>query len=82
LTLEVSADGAIALQGTCSIEDAESLQRLLLAHPGATVDWRACDGAHTAVIQVLLAARPRLVGPPASGFLRAHVEPLLSASPD
>jgi hypothetical protein len=50
----------------------------MLADPDAPIDWRACDGAHTAVIQVLLAGRRVLAGPPAGAFLRAHVEPLLA----
>ena len=79
MTIKLSADGTIALEGACPIEDAELLQRQLLAHPAAAVDWRSCRAAHTAVVQVLLAAHPRLVGPPASSFLRTHVEPLLSA---
>jgi hypothetical protein len=80
LTVKLSADGTIELEGRCTLEDAEVLQRELLAHAGATVDWRACHAAHTAVVQVLIAARPPIVGPPASDFLRMHVEPLLSAS--
>ena len=77
MTVKVSADGTIALEGACPLEDAETLQQHLLAHAGAAVDWRSCDAAHTAVIQILLAARPRLHGPPAGEFLRMHVEPLL-----
>ena len=80
MTIRVFDDGTIALEGACPVEDAELLQRQLLAHPAATVDWRSCIGAHTAVVQILLAARPRLVGPPASAFLRTHLEPLLTAS--
>ena len=77
MTVRVSASGTIVLEGDCPIEDAEALQRELLAHTGAAVDWRTCDAAHTAVVQVLLAARPRLYGPPTNEFLRRHVEPLL-----
>jgi len=80
LTINVSADGTIELEGACSIEDAELLQQRLLGNPLSRVDWRACRAAHTAVIQVLLAARPSLLGPPAGTFLRTHVEPLLLPS--
>jgi hypothetical protein len=82
LTVKISADGMIALEGVCPIEDAEPLQRHLLAYPANTLDWRSCSAAHTAVIQILLAARPRLLGPPAHPFLRMHVEPLLLPSSD
>jgi hypothetical protein len=79
LTVKLSGDGTIELEGRCPLEDAEVLQRELLAHPGATVDWRACHAAHTAVVQILIVARPPLIGPPASDFLRTQVEPLVSA---
>jgi hypothetical protein len=82
LTIKVATDGTIKLEGRCPLEDAEVLQRELLAHAGATVDWRACRAAHTALVQILIASRPPLVGPPASDFLRTHVEPLLSAPPN
>lgn len=70
-------DSTIQLDGICPIEDAEPLLRYLIATPRATVDWRSCDRAHTAVVQVLMAARPRLLGPPRGDFLRQVVEPLL-----
>ena len=56
-------DGTIVLDGPCSVEDAEPLLRLLHATPDAAVDWKQCGTLHTAVVQVLLAARPTLVGP-------------------
>ena len=77
MTLRVSADGTIELDGVCAIEDAEKLQQYLLADPEAAVDWRSCAGAHTAVIQILLAAKPVVRGPPESEFLRSHIDPLL-----
>ena len=40
------------------IEDAEPLLELLLATPAAPLDWTQCDHLHTAVLQVILAARP------------------------
>jgi hypothetical protein len=66
------------LEGTCQAEDAETVARMLLLNPTAAVDWRTCDHAHTAVIQVLLAARPVMVGVPRSVFLRNWVAPALS----
>lgn len=77
MTVRLSMDGTIELDGVCPIEDAEKLQQYLLANPEAVVDWRACAGAHTAVIQILLAAKPPLRGPARSDFLRSHVEPLI-----
>jgi hypothetical protein len=78
LTIRVSADGTIVLDGVCPIEDAETLQQHLLTSPHAVVDWRSCAGTHTAVIQVLLAAKADVRGPAGSEFLRTHVEPFMN----
>lgn len=77
MTVRMSEAGEIELVGDCVGEDAEALLRHLVAAPGAVVDWRACDSAHTAVIQVLLGARAPMRGPPRSLFLTQWVEPLL-----
>jgi hypothetical protein len=77
MTVRLNDDGAIVLEGICPAEDAEPLQRLLLEHPGAAVDWRMCDEVHTAVLQVLLAARPSIKGPPRAAFLQHFIGPAL-----
>jgi hypothetical protein len=74
MTIRMGADGVILLEGDCLLEEAEELLRHLLVDPRPAVDWRACTAAHTAVIQVLLAARPVLRGPPEGEFLRMFVE--------
>ena len=66
-------DAGIYLEGVCPIEDAEPLLQLLLADPEATVDWAACDLAHGTIVQILLASRARLIGPPKGVFLRDYV---------
>ena len=78
MTVRLTPDGTIALSDACGVEDAEVLQGHLLAVPDSTVEWSACQHLHSAVLQVLLIARPRLRGTPASDFLRTHVEPLLA----
>jgi hypothetical protein len=55
-------DGTILLHGNCAVEDAEPLLELLQATPAAPLDWTRCGHLHTAVVQVILAARPTLVG--------------------
>lgn len=80
MTIRVSANGAIELVGICPSEEAETLLQHLLATPQATVDWRGCESAHTAVIQVLIAAKPQLIGPPAADSLEAWVQPLLTGA--
>ncbi len=77
MTVRIGADGCIELVGACSSADAEPLLQHLLADPAATVDWRDCHGAHTAVVQVLLAVRPKLLGPPADARLEDWVAPAI-----
>jgi hypothetical protein len=73
MTINIAANGAVELAGSCPVEDAEVLLQYLLATPEASVDWSACEWAHTAVIQVLLAARIAPSGTPKGGFLRNHL---------
>jgi hypothetical protein len=82
MTVRAGGDGLIELVGTCPSTDAEPLLQFLLAAPGATVDWRDCQGAHTAVIQVLMAAKPKLLGPPADPRLEEWVAPAISSAPE
>lgn len=81
MTVRMAPSGVIELLGECPGEDAESLLQLLLTTPGAAVDWRGCGSAHTAVVQVLMAARPRLLGPPANARLADWVAPALARAP-
>ncbi len=81
MTVRVADDGAIILEGNCLAEDAETLARMLLLDPAASVDWSGCEHAHTAIVQVLLTARPAMLGPPVSFFLRNWVAPVLPWAP-
>ena len=78
MTVHMSTDDVILLEGACPSEDAETLLQCLSLHPAARIDWRPCESAHTAVIQVLMAARPRLLGPPAGQVLQEWVAPALA----
>ena len=80
MTVRLNNPGDIVLEGMCSSEDAEILLQKLSAAPDARVDLRACESAHSAVIQVLMAARPKVLGPPASLILRDWVFPILELS--
>jgi hypothetical protein len=80
MTVRMDKDQIIVLEGRCPVEDAETLVQLLSLAPSTTVDWRDCDYAHTAVIQVLLAAGPEMRGPPAAKTLQDWIEPVLSAA--
>lgn len=78
MTVRITGGGTITLDDVCSSEDAEELLRHLLNDPRAPVNWRNCRSAHTAVIQVLMAAKPELLGPPADDGLKKWVEPVLT----
>jgi hypothetical protein len=77
MTVRSDGAGVILLEGDCPVEDAEMLLRLLSLNPASAVDWRACEQAHTAVLQVLLAARPVILGPPRGSFLTKWFSPAL-----
>jgi hypothetical protein len=81
MTVRLAKNGTIELSGRCGVEDAEALQSLLLSSPESPVEWSACEHLHSSVLQVLLIAKARMRGVPASAFLRTHVEPLLRSSP-
>ena len=78
MTVRRSDEGPILLEGDCPIQDAEPLLQLMLADPEGPVDWTACDAAHGAIVQVLLASRARLFGPPRGAFLRDYVDAALA----
>jgi hypothetical protein len=78
VTVRLTDDGVIVLEGDCPAEDAESMLRLLLLDPAAAVDWCGCDYAHTAIVQILLAARRVVHGPPRSLFLREWIAAAMS----
>jgi hypothetical protein len=78
LTIVLHDANCIRLIGACPVDDAETLLQLLLANPTAEIDWRGCESAHAAVIQVLLVAKRSLKGPPAGTFLSRFVSPTVA----
>jgi hypothetical protein len=78
LTVVLHDANTIRLIGACPADDGEALLQQLLANPGAEIDWRGCENAHAAVIQVLLNAKRPLRGPPAGEFLRRFIGPALA----
>jgi hypothetical protein len=81
MTVRLADDGTIFLEGRCPTEDSETLVRLLAINPAALVDWCLCEHAHTAVVQILLAVRPAMRGPPPGLMLSEWIQPML-AGPD
>ncbi|HSK38208.1 MAG TPA: hypothetical protein VK943_00425 [Arenibaculum sp.] len=79
MTVRIEA-GVAWLEGSCPVEEAEALLEVLLAHPGIPVDWSGCRHLHSALVQVLMAARPTLRGMPEGPFLRRWIEPALTGA--
>jgi hypothetical protein len=63
MTVTRDPAGNVVLSGNCAVEDAEVLLQMLQASPGSPVDCRSCGPLHTAVVQVIMAAAPVVVGP-------------------
>jgi|HubBroStandDraft_1064217.scaffolds.fasta_scaffold1260897_1 hypothetical protein len=62
-------DDAATADGASTVEDVLPLLEYLQAHANAGVDLGPCTHLHTAVLQVLMAARPRIVAMPGEAFL-------------
>jgi hypothetical protein len=73
-------DGAIVLEDSCPVEDAEPLLQMLQATPASRVDWRRCQHLHTAVLQVIVAIRPTLIGECGDPWVREWIGPTASSS--
>ncbi|MGA2925110.1 MAG: hypothetical protein ABSG43_03835, partial [Solirubrobacteraceae bacterium] len=59
MPLQVDEQTAV-LAGVVSVEDAEPLANWLRQTPGGAVDLGACTHLHTAALQALASARPRI----------------------
>lgn len=75
--MHLETNGSIALAGACPVEEAETLLQLLQSTPTAPCDWTRCSYLHTAVLQVILAARPALIGPCGDAWIEQWVSPQL-----
>ena len=65
----------IKLEGHIGAEAAEGVSEWLRAHPKGQVDLHGCESVHTAVLQTLLALRPRIKRVPADALLARVVSP-------
>jgi len=73
------ADGIIRIEGNATVEDAEPILAALIDRPDTAVDVGHALRMHSAVVQLLIALRPRIVGRPADAFLSAYIFPMLDA---
>ena len=79
--MTISRDGdVIRLQGVCRVEDAEPLTALLQSVCDSTLDLSTCEGLHAAVVQAILAFRPKIIGLPDDTFLRDWLVPALGGA--
>lgn len=67
----------IRLTGRCLADDADPLLVALQEAPWRTVDLAGATRMHLAVVQVLLAAHPRIAGIPDNAFLARYLINLL-----
>jgi len=63
------AKNMVTAEESCTVEDALPLLEFLQSHRGAKVDLGPCTHLHTAVLQVLLAAKPKITALPREAFL-------------
>jgi hypothetical protein len=75
VTVRRRENGVIALEGRCAVEEAEALLQMLQATPTAPCDWTHCSHLHTAVLQVILATRPALIGPCGDPYVEQWIVP-------
>ena len=67
-----SDQGQVILEGRCSIEDAETLLKVLGQSADCFVDIRKAEILHTAIVQILLAAGRSVRGTAGDGFLARY----------
>lgn len=72
--------GAIVLQGTCGVEEAETLLGLIQQNPGVSVDLSKAGHLHTALWQVIMALQPTVQGKPADDFAHDWLMPTLQSA--
>ncbi|CAK0776181.1 Transcriptional regulator [Azospirillaceae bacterium] len=66
------------LEGVCTVEEAMDIQDWLRKTDSPEIDLADCTHFHTAIFQVLSAARPRIASRPKDVFLAQWITPLLS----
>jgi hypothetical protein len=65
-------------EDVCTVEEGLPLCEFLKSGEALQVDLAACSFLHTALLQLLLAARPILASPPTDPYLARWVGPLLA----
>lgn len=68
----------VVLRDVVQVEEAEALFEALQKKPNTKVDLAACTHLHTANLQVLIVARPRIRSWPQDPELRTWLEAVLT----
>ncbi len=69
--MAIEFNAAVArFEGQCRLEEASALFEWLEQTPAAKIDLTDCEHIHTAILQILMVAKPEMLAPPASQFLR------------
>jgi len=63
-------DAVARFKGQCRLEEASALFEWLEQTPAAKIDLSDCEHIHTAILQMLMVAKPELLAPPADPFLK------------
>jgi len=71
------ADGIIHVEGAGEVADAEPILAALVDDHASTVDLSRAGRLHSAIVQLLLALRPRVIGTPSDPFYASHIVTLL-----
>ncbi len=74
----VYKESTVVLSEVVSVEEAEDLLEWLHAHPKGMVDLYDCVHLHTAVLQVLMAARPSIASWPKDAAFGAWLKAALN----
>lgn len=79
--MSVRAENEVVfLEGACLVEDAEPL--LLAFQEGCRqVDLGSATRLHLAIVQLLIAFRPKVLVIPDNSFVKLHLLPLFEQSP-
>lgn len=67
------------LEGVCAVEEAESLLDWLKSRKRPRIDLSRCEHLHTAVLQLLIAAKPAIVAWPEDAEWRRWLSGALPA---
>ena len=75
VSLNISGDAAvICISGVTPPDEADELLALLREHPGVAVDLSGLEHLHTALLQLLLAAKTPVAAWPEDSFWRRCLE--------